>query len=307
MNDRKAAGSKEISGMICAAASGVLFGTMPLMTKTAYAMGSNAYTVAFGRFLTGALFSGIFLLVRYGTVFGAGAARLRKIAVLSLFFSVMPCLLYGSYQYIDSGLATTLHFTYPVVVMVISVLVFREKLSRISVICILLCAAGILLLYPSKGAGEGSAMGMLLAAGSGVVYAFYIIGVDRSGLRELPVLVTIFWLSLFSSAEVFLFSALTGRLLLNLTWRVWLPYAGLGLIAMVLAASLFQIGIMRCGAVKSSLLSTIEPVTGIVIGVLVFHEALAARSVAGIALILLAVCALVLPSAGRPAGDSSET
>ena len=98
--------------MICTIISGILFGTMPLMAKSAYALGSNAYTVAFGRFSTGALFSGIILLVRYGTVFKVSSKQLIKIAVLSTFFSAMPCMLYGSYRYIDSGLATTLHFTY---------------------------------------------------------------------------------------------------------------------------------------------------------------------------------------------------
>ena len=47
--------SPEAEGVICALISGILFGTMPLMAKTAYSLGSNAYTVAFGRFFTGAV------------------------------------------------------------------------------------------------------------------------------------------------------------------------------------------------------------------------------------------------------------
>ena len=143
-------------------------------------------------------------------------AQLKRIAVLSLFFSAIPCLLYASYQYIDSGLATTLHFTYPVAVVLISAFLFRSRISTKSILCILICIAGIL-------------------------------------------------------------------------------YAGLGLIAMVLAATLFQIGILRCGAVKSSMLSTVEPVTGVLIGAIVFKEVLTLRSIAGIILILLAVCILALP------------
>ena len=51
--------TSEAEGVICALISGILFGTMPLMAKTAYALGSNAYTVAFGRFFTGAVVSGV--------------------------------------------------------------------------------------------------------------------------------------------------------------------------------------------------------------------------------------------------------
>ena len=284
--------SPEAEGVICALISGILFGTMPLMAKTAYTLGSNAYTVAFGRFFTGAVASGVVILIRYGTVYKLTARQLAKIAVLSVFFAAMPCMLYGSYRYIDSGLATTLHFTYPIIVMLISVFVFKTKFSRNSMICLLMCAAGILCLCNSEGNMDGR--GMFLAAGSGVVYAVYISGIDRSGLKELPVMVIIFWLSLFSAFEILLFSFPQHQLLLALPWQVWVSYTGLGLVAMVIAASLFQIGIMKCGGVKSSMLSTVEPVTGVVIGALIFQEKIAVKSTIGIILILLSVLFLTL-------------
>ena len=282
----------ETEGVICAILSGILFGTMPLMAKSAYALGSNAYTVAFGRFFTGALVSGLVLLMRYGTIFKIAAKQLAKVAVLSIFFSAMPCMLYGSYRYIDSGLATTLHFTYPIIVMLISVFVFRAKFSRTGMICLFMCVAGILCLCNSE--GNMDSRGIFLAAGSGVVYAVYISGIDRSGLKELPVMVIIFWLSLFSAAEILLFSFPQHQLLFALPWQVWISYTGLGLVAMVIAASLFQIGIMKCGGVKSSMLSTVEPVTGVLIGALIFQEKITVKSAKGIILILLSVLFLTL-------------
>ncbi len=282
----------ETEGVICAIISGILFGTMPLMAKSAYALGSNAYTVAFGRFFTGAVVSGIVLLIRHGTVFTVKAKQVAQIAVLSIFFSAMPCMLYGSYLYIDSGLATTLHFTYPIIVMLISVFVFRTKISRIGMISLLMCVTGILSLCNTQ--GNMDRKGMLLAAGSGIVYAVYISGIDRDDLKKLPVMEIIFWLSLFSSAEIVLFSFPQGQLLLALPWQVWLSYTGLGLVAMVIAASLFQIGIIKCGGVKSSMLSTIEPVTGVLIGVFIYQETITFRTTLGMILILLSVLLLTL-------------
>ena len=43
--------------------SAVLFGTMPLMAKRAFTLGSNAYTTAFGRFATGAVIAGLVILL----------------------------------------------------------------------------------------------------------------------------------------------------------------------------------------------------------------------------------------------------
>lgn len=82
--------SPEAEGVICALISGILFGTMPLMAKTAYTLGSNAYTVAFGRFFTGAGASGGVILIRYGTVYKITIRQLAKIAVLSVFLCVLP-------------------------------------------------------------------------------------------------------------------------------------------------------------------------------------------------------------------------
>ena len=261
--------------------------------KSAFALGSNAYTVAFGRFITGAFFLGLYLMVHPGSTLKVSPAQLKRIAVLSLFFSAIPYLLYASYQYIDSGLATTLHFTYPVAVVLISAFLFRSRISTKSILCILICIAGILCLYTPGGTVDPR--GAFLAAASGVVYAGYIVGVEKSGLKSIPVLNVIFWLALFSAVEVLVFGLFTDNLRFDIPKKVWILYAGLGLIAMVLAATLFQIGILRCGAVKSSMLSTVEPVTGVLIGAIVFKEVLTLRSIAGIILILLAVCILALP------------
>lgn len=200
----------EMEGMLCVLVSGILFGTMPLMTRAAYSLGSNALTTAFGRFLTGAVFSGLLLLPQYKTVFSLRRGQILSLAALSVFFSAMPCLLYASYQYIHSGLATTLHFTYPAAVMVLSCFVSGARARRRDLACILMCLSGILLL--GRTSGHLDIRGMLPAAGSGLVYAVYIVGVERSGLKELPVLINIFWMSLFSAADLLLVGLLTGRI-----------------------------------------------------------------------------------------------
>ena len=289
--------SKQISGMIFIIISGILFGTMPLMAKTAYALGSNAFTVSFGRFVTGTVFSGLVVLIRYGSIFAITRKQLAHIGFLSIFFSALPCLLYASYQYIDSGLATTLHFTYPVIVTLISALVFRTKIGKINIICVVLCMAGVLLMYNYQGSND--ATGMILALVSGLIYSIYIVGLEHGGLEGLPVLLITFWLSLFCAVFVFLFNIPTHVLVLDIGWKVWIPYAGLGLIATVIGVPCFQIGVARCGAIRSSLLSTVEPITSVIIGVIVFDENLGLRSLLGIALILVSVCILVLSRKGE--------
>jgi len=279
-------------GMVFAILSAVLFGTMPLFTKTAYAYGCNAYTVAFGRFLVGALGSGFIIAMLPDTSFRVTRSEIQKLAGLSVFYAATPVLLYEAYRGISTGLATTLHFTYPIIVMMIGAVAFRSRLQARQIICLFICVVGIICFY-KPGQAEG-ASGMALAVASGFSYALYILFLGKSGLQQLHVMVVTFWISLLSATEIGLAALVGGKLTLFIPWQGWLAIVGLGLFATVLALALFQLGVFLCGDVKASLLSTFEPLTGVILGVLIFHEALTPRTVAGIALILLSTLLLVM-------------
>ena len=272
--------------------SAVFFGTMPLFTKTAYAYGCNAYTAAFGRFLVGALGSGVIIVMLPGADFRVSRSEFQRLAGLSVFYAATPVLLYEAYHGISTGLATTLHFTYPVIVMMIGAAAFRNRLHTRQIICLFICIAGISCFY--KPGQAGSACGIALAVASGLTYALYILFLGRSGLQGLHVLVITFWISLLSATEIGLAALAGGRLALLIPWQGWLAIVGLGLLATVLALALFQLGVFLCGEVKASLLSTFEPLTSVILGALVFHESLMPRTVAGIALIFLSTLLLVL-------------
>lgn len=272
--------------------SAVLFGTMPLLTKIAYAYGSNTYTVAFWRFAFGTVTVALIIALSPKLTFRVTAAEFRRLALLSVFCGVTPLLLYSSYRYVSSGLATTLHFTYPVSVMVLGTLFFRTKLRGRQLVCLAICAAGIICFY-QPGQNE-SLEGMAIAVLSGVTFALYILLLGKSGLSHLPMLTISFWISLLCTAEIGVFSAVSGKLIVAMPWQAWAAVALLGVFVAALAQVLFQTGVFLCGEVKASLLSTFEPLTGVVIGILVFREALTVRIAAGIVLILLAAVLLVL-------------
>lgn len=289
--------------MVFAILSAVLFGTMPFFTETAYAYGCNAYTVAFGRFLVGALGSGLIIILLPNIDFRVTRSEFQKLTRLSVFYAATPVLLYEAYRGISTGLATTLHFTYPVIVMMIGAVVFRNRLHTRQIICLFICIAGITCFY-TPGQAE-NVSGMALAIASGFAYALYILFLGRSGLQRLHVMVVTFWISLLSATEIGLVALAGGKLTLFIPWQGWLAIVGLGLFATVLALALFQLGVFLCGDVKASLLSTFEPLTGVILGVLVFHETLTPRIIAGITLILLSTLLLVMER--RPGLSGGES
>lgn len=238
------------------------------------------------------------------TSFRVTRSEIQKLAGLSVFYAATPVLLYEAYRGISTGLATTLHFTYPIIVMMIGAVAFRSRLQARQIICLFICVAGIICFY-KPGQAEG-ASGMALAVASGFSYALYILFLGKSGLKQLHVMVVTFWISLLSATEIGLAALVGGKLTLFIPWQGWLAIVGLGLFATVLALALFQLGVFLCGEVKASLLSTFEPLTGVILGVLIFHEALTPRTVAGIVLILLSTLLLVMDRRPGLSGDESR-
>ena len=283
----------KVKGTILSILSAVLYGLNPLMTKTVYSGGGNAITVAFSRLSAGAL---IFLCLLLFSGGGSAREKLRlsraetkDILVCCIGYASIGPLLFASYNYLASGLATTIHFVYPVLVVAACIAFRYEKPDRRKIICCALCFFGIVCFYTPG--GEVSLYGMFLAFASGVAWAYYIVHLNASGVVRLPAFKLAFWLCAASAVLVGVFAAATGQL----AWpRTSLSIGTLALYCcIVTAASLFfQIGNRYVGAQSASMLSTFEPLTSVVIGVLVYHEVLTVRLGLGIVCILLAVCLL---------------
>ncbi len=285
---------KESLGIFFVILSAVLFGTMPLLARIAYANGSNPFTVAFGRFLFGSIGLGLLTAILPGQSPRISKDLFLAILHLSVPYALVPILLYASYTCIDSGMATALHFTYPIAVMLIMAIFRKARLEPIQIVCTVLCVGGIALLNVSD--GPVSVQGVLMAVGSGIFYAIYIVLLGKSPAKSLPPLVLSFWVSLLSAIEIGLISFCTDNLVFDLKPVGWAAEIVLALFATVLGLVLFQQGVLHCGEVKASLFSTFEPLTGILIGAVVFHEALTPHILLGMAGILAAAVLLVLSS-----------
>ena len=281
------------AGELCVVLSAVLFGLMPLLVKSIMAQGGNAYVTALCRFFFGSLFLGMAVFIRKDISLKISVRQLREILLLSVFYALMPTLLFASYDYMDSGLATTLHFTFPVTVLLFSVLFFGIRPDAKQVFCTFLCAVGIGLLSSGEQAGF---TGVWLAVASGITYALYIVFLGKSSLQGQSVLTIVFWISLLSSAEIAICAIVEGRLRLPSGLSAWGLILLLAFFSTTLALVLFQKGLFCCGPIRASLLSTFEPLTGVVVGAAVFGEILTAHTVAGILCVLGSGVLLVLPA-----------
>lgn len=295
------------AGFIQAIVSACLFGLMPFFARQIYALGGNSMALCLYRF--GFSIPFLYLMIRFGLRQRPAVTRkqLCQLAFLSVWTAVTPVLLFESYHYIPSGMASTLNFVYPIMVVVGCVVFYRARLTREKVICCALCAVGILCFYTPEGGGSNM-KGILLAFLSGVTYAVYIVYYGKGGLSELPALTSTFYISCFSTALLAIVTIASGNFVFYSSGRAWGLTIWFAFMVSVMATALFQGGVKRIGPENASLLSTFEPLTTVVVGFLC-REPLTARALVGIACILIAVLFLTLVErreAGRVCVEGAE-
>lgn len=213
--------------------------------------------------------------------------------------AVTTLMLFISFSLIDVGIATTIHFIYPVFVTLGCVLFYKEKLGMQKIIALLIATSGIACFFfgvdMSAGFSGGTFLGLTLAIASGVTYAFYIIYMDKSGLKNQPVFKITFYVALMSSIAMGIYGTVVGELTLaTLTTESWLISLAFSLLCTVVALSLLQIGIKHVGASTAAILTTFEPITSIVCGVLLLGESVTFIKVVACALIMTGVVILSL-------------
>ena len=299
--------SLKARGMVCALASAFFFGVTPFWGKSTFLLGSNSTNLVFFRSLLALPFLAFLALRKGGTLYlprqGRGSALLGGV-----FMGITTLMLYAAYYDVSIGIATTLHFTYPLVVALLGRLFFKEKLPWRTWAALGVSVAGVSLL--AEGGEEAGLMGMVLALGSGVVFAGYIMCMHAPSLQGTPSFTLAFYACLASAVVAGVFGLCTGQLVWNMPVKAYLLTFAVSLGAMVLAMTLLQCGVRWAGAMYASALSLLEPLTGVAIGVLCFGEGFSLYGGLGCAMVLLGVGVIVLwdlrPGQARKKGKGQE-
>lgn len=288
---------KKYAGILAAITSAVLFGFAPILGKLSYQGGNNSIMLVFLR--AALALPVLFVLLRVQRVpLAATKTELRDVALVGTFgISATSLLLYTSYLYIPVGVATTLHYLYPVGVVLAGFFLFGQKISPAKGIALVLALGGVLL-FLEKGEASGG-LGIFLAAASSLTYTIYMLGVEKTSLRHMHPFKLTFYICLVTAVVGLVFALATGSFTLELTPAAWLYSFLVALIVSVGAITLLQFSITRISASATALLSTLEPLTSMVLGGLVLHEALSAKKWLGCVLILACVVLVSLVQGKR--------
>lgn len=195
---------------------------------------------------------------------------------------------------IPAGLATVFHFLYPTVVSVVMVVLFGQKMTRFKAAAIACSISGMALIGGSSGGGAVRPGGILLAAASSLTFALYTVSNEKGNINHLPLLVKLAFSSMGSALLFACISAVSRKAALPGTkgaWAILLLVCGLGSFT---AFVCLTAGIRRIGAAAASFINMLEPVTSVVVSVMVYRDPLSARTMLGMAFVFGAVLLVAL-------------
>ncbi len=274
--------------------TGVTYGLNPLFGIPLMRHGASVDSILFFRYLFSVVLLGAFLLLTRHS-FKVTAKQVGVLVVLGTLFTMSSILLFTAYHYIASGLATTLIFLYPVLVAII--MVFLRVVPSWQVwISIFATFVGVVIMTQGNYGQSVNPIGVALSICSALAYALFIVIVNRSkvisGISN--TLLTFYALLtgvvIFSVKILFAHTAPTAGIEGGAAWAC---LVGLALLPTIVSTATLAIASRNIGATKASVLGVFEPITAILVGTLVFGEALTANVAAGIVIATVAVTFMI--------------
>lgn len=281
-----------LKGFIYGLATSITFGLIPLFTLPLMQKGMALDSILFYRFL-------------FATVALAGMMKLHKetfhieksdlpiLFLLACLYTASALFLFWGYDFMGAGVATTLHFTYPVFVTLLMLILFRERASWVTWLAIygvakLSLKGGELVLNPT---------GMTIVLLSAVGYASYITTVNKSRVKTMNSRKLAFYVFVFTTLLFIVKTSLGEGIQPIPDTLSAINLVLLAVVPTVISNITLVLSVHHIGGTLTSILGAMEPVTAVCIGAFVFGETFSLQDAFGIALILVAVTIIIL---GKP-------
>ena len=255
--------------------------------------GTNGYLIAhislqsgqivLVRTLIGGLVLSAFVLLQKDVTLRKIQSESRNLLAGGIALGLNWVALFAAYRMLNVSLATLIYYAGPMLVLLLSPRLFREKLTKRKVAAILIVAVGLLCISGSIAAGKLSMAGLITAIGSALFYAGLIIFNKRirntSGLQTAAIELDV------AFVVVLLYVLFTSRLSWPLAADI--PYLLIiGLMNTGLAYFLYFSGMQRLPAQSVALISYVDPVSALLFSAWLLNEKMTMLQIAGAVFII---------------------
>jgi drug/metabolite transporter (DMT)-like permease len=199
-------------------------------------------------------------------------------------------------QYISAGLERLILFLYPTMVVLISALVFGDRIGRTARFALLISYAGIglVFLHDMKATELDALTGSALVFGSALAYAVYLVGAGHTIARIGASRFTAYVMTVACAACLVQFAVTHPVAALKLPARVYELSIGMAVFSTVLPAFLLAAAMRRIGSMHTSMIGSIGPVSTILLAYVFLGERMSPEQIAGSILVLIGVLMISL-------------
>jgi len=269
-------------GAFYAALSGLLFGLIGYFGVSVINANISVSTMLFWRFLVSGLFIFLLLLPQLNSL-KYGFNEIAKVFFYGIaFYGGTSIFYFVAAIYIGSGLAMVLFFTYPAIVMLINFIFYKQKISRVYYLALLIILIGMLCLVRGSHFSF-NLMGLTMAVLSALFYALYIIASKAS---PVPPLISTLWVSFGSAFTCLIAALIENTFTLPLNMHIWANICGIGIICTALPIVLLLKGLKQISSLQASILSVLEPVFVVIFGILLLGEEVNLTQAIGVIILL---------------------
>ena len=285
--------SAKVKGFMYGVATSVTFGLIPLFTLPLMQKGMASDSILFYRFITATAALALMMIVKKES-FRVSWRDLAVIVLLAVFYTASSMFLLYGYEAMGAGVATTLHFTYPVFVTLLMFALFREKASWVTWTAVVLAIAGVAKLSLNGTELKLDPVGVGVVLLSAVGYASYIIAVNKSRVRDMHSRKLAFYVFVLTTLMFAVKNGLGGGVQPLPDAVSAVNVVLLAVAPTVISNITLLLAVRNIGGTLTSILGALEPVTAVCIGAMVFGEEFTLSEAVGITLILVAVVLVIL-------------
>ena len=278
----------KINGILIALGAGVFFGVIGPLTKNAYNVGAGVGLAIFLRYLV-ALIVVSPIILKQKNLLNTYIANFKYFLLITVGSILLTIGLLLSVNYINVSLAIVVFCTYPIIVLIISIFITKEKiLNTIKILFITTFFGLFLALSPSF--ENLDFIGVLFAFIASIGASIMIVVNQTMAKKNLtPIQINIF-INLTNTIFFLIFLNLFFSINFNIGWKAF----GILLIpslSYAIALFLQLFAIPRIGQTKTALFLYLEPITGILGAVILLNEVLNNTQIIGTCIVILSLTA----------------
>ena len=278
-------------------AAAALWGTMSIFVKKLGSFGLSSMQIVFVRAAVSSLILAAYALAADRSLFRVKPKHLPIfIGTGVISFTAFSYCYFTAMHLCSVSVAAVLLYTAPVFVMIMSAILFKEKITFVKVCAVIITVAGCALMTGVFGGTEQmSAVGILFGLGAGLGYAAYSI-FGRYGIERYQSLTVTIYTFIFASAASLPFAIADGfeNITVNAESVCWL--IAVGIFTSALPYLLYTAGLVRVESGRASVIASIEPIVAALIGTFILGEEMNVVKVIGIALVFAAVVCVNIKS-----------